>query len=273
MAVTRREVLKASALSACAMAVSARPTGALVNGALPPLDYGRSFLCCTAAFNAVRFWLESRTRIVDDETNTCIDFYQCASCKSENTFGDRDLFYADNYDFLPIWGAGRWLVFRRTLGASDRYRTVNAPENMWGVPVLRLCEAPVTTVLDSWEAIRDATAAAIPIVTQTEISTPETHQRAIIECPAKTINVSLEKKMYQIDTGPLAYPDLTRRHDAVIDSLRLAFVAFNAPHFADFVVEQEAAVACDGGGTAHVYHYTKPFSLPAKNTVIALGKL
>jgi hypothetical protein len=128
-------------------------------------------------------------------------------------------------------------------------------------------------VLDSWEAIRDATAAAIPIVTQTEIANPKTRQRAIIECPAKTINVSLEKKMYQIDTGPLAYPDLTRRHDPVMDCLRLAFVAFNVPHFADFVVEQEAALACEGGGTAHVYHYTKPFSLPSQNKVIALGKL
>lgn len=273
MTITRREVLKATALSACAMAMSGRPALAAEKGAMPPLDYGLSFLCCTAEFNAVRFWVESRTRIIDDDKGSLVDFYQCASCKSENTFGEKDLFYSDNYDFLPIWGEGRWLVFRRTLGVSDRYRTVNAPEKMWGVPELKLRDAPVATVLDTWEAIRDATAAAIPIVTQTEITNPETRLRAIIECPSKTINVSLEKKMYQVDTGPLAYPDLARRYDPVIDCLRLAFIAFNAPHFADFIVEQEVAVTCEGGGTAQVYHYTKPFSLPATNKVIALGKL
>ena len=31
------------------------------------LDYGRSFICNTASFNAVRFWVESRTVLVDGE--------------------------------------------------------------------------------------------------------------------------------------------------------------------------------------------------------------
>jgi len=31
-----------------------------------------------------------------------MDYYQCASCKSENTFAERDLFQKDNYDFLPV---------------------------------------------------------------------------------------------------------------------------------------------------------------------------
>lgn len=271
MTISRREMLKAGALSACAMAVSARPAPADACRDLRPLDYGLSFLCCTAEFNAVRFWVESRTRLVDDATNTCVDFYQCGSCKSENTFHEQNLFHADNYDFLPIWGDGRWLVFRRTLGVRDHYRTVNLPEAMWGVPVLRLREAPVATTLNDWEAVRDATAAGIPIVAQTEISHPGTRRRAIIEYPVKTMNISLEKRMYQVDTGPLAYPDLAQYADSAIDCLQLAFVAFNASHFADFVVEQEAVVACEGGGTARVYHYTSPFSLPATNTLLALG--
>src|SRR5262245_15760671 len=39
------------------------------------LDYGLSFLCLPAAFNSVRFWVESRTTLIDDKAGTSLDFY------------------------------------------------------------------------------------------------------------------------------------------------------------------------------------------------------
>ena len=69
-----------------------------------------------------------------------------------------------------------------------------------------------------------------------KIAGVETGLRALIEYPVKTMNISLENSLYQVDTGPVAIPDLTKRYDPPLDSLRLAFVAFNAPTFADFVV-------------------------------------
>jgi len=234
-----------------------------------PLDYGRSFICNTAPVNAVRFWVESRTRVIDERAGTWTDYHQCGSCKSENTFAARDLFHQNNYDFLPILGVGQWLIFRRPVGLSDRYRSVKAVEEVWGPPILRLREASTVTVLDTWEAIRDATAEAVPIVTQTEIANEATGLKAIIECPVKTMNVSLEKRLYQVDTGPVAFPDLTQRLDPEIECLRLAFLAFNAPDFADFVVEQPTPVGEEA--LCEVYHYSKPFSLPSRNRVLALG--
>lgn len=273
MKTTRREAMKAAAASVCAGALlGAREAEGVAAMAMPPLDYGLSFICNTASANAVRFWVESRTRIID-AAGAATDYYQCASCKSENTFAERDLFKVDNYDFLPIVGAGHWLVFRRPVGISDRYRTLTTPDKMWGEPVLRLKEAPEATVLATWEQIRDATAAAIPIVTQTEITNADTGLRAIIECPCKTMNVSIDTQMYQVDTGPVAYPDLSKAYDPQIDCLSLAFIAFNAPGFADFVVEQPTPVMADGEEKCRVYHYANPFSVPAKNTVLALGRL
>lgn len=232
------------------------------------LDYGLSFICNTAEFNAVRFWIESRTIVFDDRAGTTSEFYQCASCKSENTFGEQDLFYKDNYDFLPILGGDDWLIFRRTAGLSDSYRQVQ--NSVWGQPVLKLREARKVSLLDSWEKIRDKSAAGTPIVSQTEIKNVDTGLRAVIECPVKTLNVSLERKMYQVDTGPLAFPDLSQRYDPLIDCLRLAFVAFNAPHFADFVVEQPTPVIQGEKEVGQIYHYSNPFSLPAQNRLLAI---
>jgi len=232
------------------------------------LDYGRSFICNTANFNRVRFWVESRTILIDGETRT--EFYQCGSCKSENTFGEKDLFYADNYDFLPILGEGHWLIFRRTARLNPNYRSIKKVEEVWGPPLVKLCEAKKISLLDTWEKIRDASAAGTPIVSRTELADETTGLRAIIEAPVKTLNISIDKSMYQVDTGPVAYPDLSQRYEPRVDCLKLAFVAFNAPHFADFVVEQPTPVIEEEREKCQIHHYSKPFSKPAKNMLLAV---
>lgn len=235
------------------------------------LDYGLSFICNPSRSNAVRFWIESRTTVFDDVAGTSTEFYQCASCKSEHTFAEKDLLQKDNYDFLPIFGGDDLLIFRRPARLSDRYRQVVEAEKVWGRPILKLREGKRVQVLDTWEKIRDTTAASVPIVTQTEIKNAETGLRAIIECPVKTMNISLERSLYQVDTGPIAFPDLTKRYDRLIECLSLAFVVFNAPHFADFVIEQPTPLTEDDDENRKIYHYSNPFSLPAKNRVLSVA--
>ena len=233
------------------------------------LDYRRSFVCGTSDLNSVRFLIESRTTIIDSATSESAVFYQCASCKSENTFGESDLFLADNYDFLPILGADHWLIFRRHARMDvERYRqTIDSP-NAWGEP--KLLTPPVTNlrVLDTWEKIRDATAQGLPLVSQTELTNSDTSLKAVIECPVKTMNISLEKQMYQVDTGPVAFPDLKTKADPLIDCLSLAFVAFNQSDFADFVIEQPTPVIENEAEVCKIYHYSNPISLPATNRLL-----
>ena len=71
--------------------------------------------------------------------------------------------------------------------------------------------------------------------------------------------------IYQVDTGPVAFPDLSQRHARHVDALSLAFVVFNAPHFADFVLEAPTRV-----GGEQVYHYSKIVSLAAVNRLYAV---
>lgn len=234
---------------------------------LPVIDYGRSFVCGTASFNNVRFWVESRTVLFDGDRRH--EFLQMGSCKSENTFAGKDLFHADNYDFLPILaGDGHWLVFRRKNRITEEYRSIK--KEIWGPACVKLRFGRQPRVLASFEDIRQSTAAGAPLVSRTEISDGPTGLRAIIEAPVKTMNIEPQRQQYQIDTGPVALPDLARRYEPRIDCLRLAYVAFNTPHFADFVVEQPTPVLDEGRETARVYHYSSPISLPAKNSLIAL---
>ena len=113
---SRREFVVGGVGSLCALGAMPALAHAAKGRNIECLDYSRSFLNGTRSFNSVRFWIESRTFIINEATGETQVFYQCASCKSENTFGEKDLFYPDNYDFMPIFG-GRdredLVIFRR----------------------------------------------------------------------------------------------------------------------------------------------------------------
>jgi len=237
---------------------------------MPILDYGASLLSGVASFNAVRFWVESRLRIIDEASGAVADYYQCASCKSEDTFAEHDLFYPDNYDFLPIFGPDWAVIFRRHAYMTDGYRSVNPAREMWGGQRYHLIERADARELTSNREILAATAAWEPLVARTEILDETTGLRAVLEYPVKTMNVQPETGKYQVDTGPVIFPDLSLPFDRQPHGFAPAFVAFNAPHFADFVIEAPTAVTNAVGQTCETYHYSQRVSLPATNTLYAL---
>ena len=151
---------------------------------------------------------------------------------------------------------------------TERYRETIESPNAWGEPRYLTHEGANVQVLDTWEKIRDATAQGVPLVSQTELMNEDASLRAVIECPVKTMNISLEKKMYQVDTGPIAFPDLKQNSDRLIDRLSLAFVAFNQSHFADFVIEQPTPMIEDEKELCSIYHYSNRISLPATNRLL-----
>lgn len=240
---------------------------------MTPLDYGRSFLIGNGPFNEVRFWVESRTRIIDETSGTHEDYIQTGSCKSEDTFAERDLFIDNNYDFMPIFGPEYTVIFRRQAGLNPNYKSCVPSRDMWNGQKYHLVKADSWEELKTNEAILEATYAYHPIITQTEIRNETTRLGAIIECPVKTLNTNREHNAYQVDTGPLAFPDLSQRHTRHVDGIALAFVAFNAPHFADFILEVPTPIRdSETGGqeAGTVYHYSRQVSVTATNRVYAI---
>ena len=233
---------------------------------MTPLDYGRSFILGNGPQNEVRFWVESRTRIIDEETGQHKDYVQTGSCKSEDTFAAKNLFYQDNYDFMPIFGPDGGIIFRRKAHLTSGYKSCLPAIEMWNGQKYRLAEGQKITELKSNREICEATYRFVPIVSQTEIWNQATKLRSIIECPVKTLNTNRQRDLYQVDTGPIALPDLSRRYKRFVDSIRLAFVAFNAPDFADFVIESPTSI----NETTEVLHYSQLLTLTAENRLYAV---
>ena len=232
-----------------------------------PLDYGRSFIIGNGPAHEVRFWVESRTRLIDERTGTYEDYLQCGSCKSENTFAEKDLFQEVNYDFLPVFGPQWGVVFRRQAQLEENYREIRPAAEWWNGQEYHLQEGKARELASNAE-ILEATYTNVPIIAQVEIVDTGSGLRAFVECPVKTMNTNRERQQYQVDSGPVMLPDL-ERHERSVEGLRLAYVAFNVPQFADFVVEAPTVIG-KVSATAEVYHYSDLISLQTTNRLFAL---
>jgi hypothetical protein len=232
-----------------------------------PLDYGRSFIIGNGPANEVRFWVESRTRLIDERTGTYEDYLQCGSCKSENTFAEKDLFQEVNYDFLPVFGPQWGVVFRRQAQLEENYHEIRPAAEWWNGQEYHLQEGKARELASNAE-ILEATYTNVPIIAQVEIADTGSGLRAFVECPVKTMNTNRERLQYQVDSGPVMLPDL-ERHERSVEGLRLAYVAFNVPQFADFVVEAPTVIG-KVSATAEVYHYSDLISLQTTNRLFAL---
>lgn len=109
----------------------------------------------------------------------------------------------------------------------------------------------------------------MPLVFRTQIAHGGTGLRAVIEAPVKTMNIDVDGQKYQVDTGTLCLPDLSCRHEPVINCLKMAFVAFNGPCHADFITEEPTNVIDDGHECVQVLHYSGRTRMPAQNVSLA----
>ena len=234
------------------------------------IDYTRSFLHGTGSYNRVRFVVEARTRLIDARDGCVRDYVACASCKSEHTYSEGQLFTDDNYDFLPVFGPEDAVVFRSKAYVHDGYRVVYPVNELFDGPTHRLCTPRSVRELETNADVRRATHDGLPLVVQTEWRDGSTGMTAIVECPVKTMNIHDENDWYQVDTGPVAYPDLSCRPERLIDTLSLAFVAFNCPDYAEFVLETPTPIAEAGTEVTRVPHYSERVRVDGTNRLFAV---
>ena len=233
----------------------------------PPTDFGRSMVSTQGAVNAPLFWLESRCRITDPGAKVTRDYYQCGSCKSEDTFAAQNLFKDPNYDFLPVFTEGQTIVFRRPAGFSEGYRTVSGP--LWGGAIPRLRPAKARVLADAAQ-IGAAVAAGLPLIGQVELRDPDSGRTAVLEFPIKTMNLGADGTRWQVDTGPVVLPDLKAAPEQWSATLRLAFVAYNSADWADFVVEAPTPLRVADVEVAKVHHYSEIVHAVTRNQVLAV---
>jgi len=238
-------------------------------------DYSRSFVTFVVddEFNFARLQVESRTILLDREGKLIEEFFQFASCKSEDTHGTKDLFSQPNYDFSGVFSRTSYVLFRVRAPHADEYASrgiIGPGKGRFDRVEFDIRKPRSVNRLKSNAEIVRATRENTPLVGRTEIRDEASGRRAILEYPIKTMNVNLKRQIYQVDTGPLAFPDFKAMAERPIDMIELAYVAHNRPDLAYFVVQRPTPLGKDGGKPIEIYHYSETFGLPAKNQVMAV---
>jgi hypothetical protein len=234
-------------------------------------DFSRSFASFTTLDrgNTARIQVEARCLFVDEGRPTQ-EFLLVASCKAEDTYSDGALFrQPSNYDFCALFGRDDFAILRAQLLRDDRYAEVGKVTERFAEVSLDLVYFDSPEELPTNRDIVQATLANRPLVGRTALTRPDGRLGAVLEYPIKTMNANAERELYQVDTGPVAFPDLALPPEERVRGLELAYVAFNRFDRAEFILQRPTPVEKGGEVAALVNHYSDVVTVQATNTVIA----
>lgn len=255
-------------------------------------DFGRSFLTFRIdlekqsaitvsqkppfTLNNARIQLEARCRILDRTTGVTTEYVLGAACKSEQVGVTSGIWHQPNADFCCILSAEDFL----NLKSWDRnnkgvlfYPPSRGPqpERQMG-KVAEAFERVKINVhlvdgerLPTTEAIVAATLADELLVGQINFSALDRYD-VTLEFPIKTMNASERDNIYQTDTGPILFPDFAQPFDRLIETMQLAYVAYNSPDWAEFILRAPTPLTAE----ISVNHYSKTVHLVTQNSVIRL---
>jgi hypothetical protein len=229
--------------------------------------------------NNARIQIDCRCRIQEKITKDVQEYYLGASCKGERVGVKQNVWTEPYCDFVPTFSQERFLLLK-TFDTTNRRQHLFPPslgvENeKHSGKVSEAFEHVRIHVIEIEGELIDTTDKAVesvlvnyPLVGLTEIDNER--YIATLEYPIKTISASEVDKVFQTDTGPVLFPDLSRPPEDLIGGFELAFSSFNnsiVHDWVEFLVRAKTSVA-EG---VSVHHYCKPVRVKARNTLMRTG--
>jgi hypothetical protein len=225
--------------------------------------------------NNARIPVECVCEIKDKTTGGTQLFLLGANCKTERVGVAADIFTQPNADFVPVVSRDQFLFIKTfdradkgvlfyppERGAQPERQTGQVADALDGLK-LELAMAQAEE-LESPAAIVAAVLGNQRLVARTVLE--QDSYQATLVYPVKTINANQRDNIYQTDTGPILWPDLSRQPGELVTGFELAFSAFNCPTWIEFIIRTKTPVA-EG---ISVYHYSKTLRADARNSMLRL---
>ena len=221
--------------------------------------------------NRVRIELDARCTLIDAATGREEEFVLLASCRSEWMYRDDTLFQEDNREFREIWSATESLSFGYGLAQSDRHETPTILAERFIDSGIEINYHDHARELEDYNAAVEASLASRPLVARTEIKDHASGLRAVLEYPIHTMNFLTSRRRFQVDTGPLLFPDFSRETDRWISLFAVAHTCYTTFDRAEFILRRPTPVIRDGVSVCEVIHYSDIRRLSARNRLFEVG--
>ena len=227
------------------------------------------------SLNNCRIRIECRLQVTEKTSSQMSTCVLGASCKTERVGVARDIWTVPNADFAPVFSATEFMHIKTYARAGEGVELYPPGRG-------RQSERQSGLIADAFDDVRIDIVErdGAPLVTAAEIvqatlnntvliakTTLESDRyTAVLEYPVKTMNANERDDIYQTDTGPILFPDLTCDRDELLPRLQLAYAAFNCPAWIEFLIRDPVPVAED----IDVYHYSRSVRCDARNEIIGL---
>ena len=225
--------------------------------------------------NNARIPIDCRCEITEKDSGTSQEFILGVSCKTEMVGVERHIWTQPNSDFIPV-ASPTQILFVKT------YERAGMSVPLYPPSLGEQPERQLSAIEDAFDSLRldvmqtdgqlleDPACIVEHVLANRLLNATTTIQTerytALIEYPVKTINANERDAVYQPDTGPVLFPDLTREPEDLLAGMELAYVAFNVSSWAEFIVRVPTPLTDE----IEVYHYSKSVRLDAHNQIIAL---
>lgn len=217
--------------------------------------------------NSARILIDARCTIIDENNGTVEELFLVAPCRTEWMYRETEMIQNPSGEYRVIFSQDRQLSVGKKI-SEDTEREKSISTEWFNTLVFDIDLVPAK-VLETNEAVVEATIKRVPIVAKTEIVNAEKGLRAMLEYPIRTMNFHEERQRFQVDTGPLIFPDLGLDDALLIDRCKLAHTVYNNFTYAEFVCKQPTPVYNkDGQEVASAFHYSDYHELTVTNTML-----
>jgi hypothetical protein len=225
--------------------------------------------------NNARIPIDCRCEIVEKATGKTREFVLGGNCKTERVGAEQDIWSFPNADFVPVFSMNQFMMIKTfdrvgksvplyppSLGQQPERQVGRVEESFASVRIdLARREG---TLLEEAEEVVKAALANRQLVARSEYENER--YSVVLDYPIKTINANERDNFFQTDTGPVMLPDLTRGPVDLIGGFELAFSAFSAPDWTEFIIRTPTPLTDE----ISVYHYSRPLRLDTQNQIVQL---
>ena len=247
------------------------------------LDYRNSHIITVAAMDGVdmntcRTQVLASCALTDINAGQTYEFYLGKECIGEYMYQEAGIAQVPTSEVGIIFSKGESSLWKKFAdhnhdviqsGPWDVRRKSFAGGHAYWTDLQFILKSAEARPLPTSDEITASTMAGEAMVGRTELSDPERGWKATLEYPVSYVNIHPPAGRFQVDVGPILFPDFASTEDMIVDRIHLAYVLYNQLDEVEFAIREPTIVT--DGQSAETLHYSNVVKTAARSELFSLS--
>lgn len=246
-------------------------------------DFSRSFLRFTSSRigNTARLQLDALCTLTETASGRSTRYVLTAPCVAENMYQDSSLIQVPTCEFRMIASTEEYRMIKDyptyDLDADmarmkdEKHSTFDGSQAQLTELSIFVREAEKTTGIEGYEEFKPPFLSNRNLVGTTELKSPDGTLTARMEYPIRTSNIQVSSGRWQVDAGPVLYPDFARKPKIRVEFFARAYIVFNDFAWAEIILHRPGSLMKDGKEAVRASHYHDPSRIQVPSRLFAVG--